>query len=87
VEVKPKIEGPFVTLNGKVKAIYSNWGYNNPLYAGSNAKVSSLWPKIDKKYIETQVGTFVQFGYLWVHLGAALDFIATVVGGVGVSKD
>jgi hypothetical protein len=52
----PNIDEPFVSLNGKIKAIYSIWGYNNPLYAGTNAKASHLWRKITENYIEAQVG-------------------------------
>jgi hypothetical protein len=65
VDINSRVKAPFVTLNGKVKAIYSNWGYNNPLYAGTSAKASWLWPKINQKYIETQVSLFVLPTTFW----------------------
>jgi hypothetical protein len=53
----PAIKEPFTSLNRKGRLIYSNWGYNNPLYGQTNARLYWKWPKIDKRYIEDQVRT------------------------------
>jgi hypothetical protein len=45
----------FTALNPTNNVIYNNWGYNNPMFGQTAARLTSTWPAITPAYTQQQV--------------------------------
>jgi hypothetical protein len=49
------VNDAFVRMRGTVDIMYSNFGYNNPLYGECNASLSSRWTPISNGFLKSKV--------------------------------
>jgi hypothetical protein len=51
-----RISAPFVRLTRQSgQLIYNNWGFNNPLFGQTNARLTRLWEPFSRRYTQIQV--------------------------------
>jgi hypothetical protein len=55
VGLRMNADPQFKAVTGANNYIYNNWGYNNPMFGDTAAKLTEEWEEVDEKYTQKQV--------------------------------